>query len=263
MLRLCASLGYVTANPRALFLSDCHLGAGRPPDRDAREARVLAFLERHAPTAGTLYVLGDLFDFWFEYREAVFRRHFRVLAALRALVAGGVRVVFLGGNHDFWAGSFLRDDVGCEVHPDTLREEAQGRRLFLAHGDGMGPGDRAYPILRAVLRNPWTIAAFRALHPDWGMGIADGVSRLSRSRRDESRFDVEALYRHLALPRLEAGDDAIVIGHYHLPTHLKRAGGEFLILGDWLSRNTFAELADGVFSLWVWTPEGAKPYAES
>ena len=250
----------MTESARALFISDCHLGAGHPPERDARERRVLAFLEHEAPSADTLYILGDLFDFWFEYREAVFRRHFRVLAALRALVLRGTRVIFLGGNHDFWAGSFLRDDIGCEVHLEPLRVQTQGRKIFLAHGDGLGPGDRAYPLLRAVLRHPLSIASFGMLHPDWGMGIADRVSRLSRSRRDESKFDADRLCRHLADPRLAAGDDAVVIGHYHHPAHLHREQGEFLILGDWLTRNTFARLERGVFSLRQWSEAGCRPY---
>ena len=245
---------------RAYFISDCHLGAGFPPDRENREKRVLAFLEHEAPQAGTLYVLGDLFDFWFEYREAVFRRHFRVLSALRALVVHGTRVVFLGGNHDFWAGSFLRDDIGCEVHLDPIREETQGRKLFLAHGDGLGPGDRGYPILRSVLRHPLSIAGFGLLHPNWGMGIADSVSRFSRSRRDESKFNAEELCRYLADPLLADGLDAVVIGHYHHPTHLHRDHGEFVILGDWLARNTFAQLEDGVFELRQWTEAGSRPY---
>lgn len=250
----------MTPHERALFLSDCHLGAGRPADRAAREIRVLSFLEREAPTAGTVYLVGDVFDFWFEYAGSVYRRHFRVLAALRALTAAGVRVVFLGGNHDFWADSFLRDEVGLEVHAHPLRETVQGRKLFLAHGDGLGPGDHGYPLLRAVLRNPLAIAAFRLVHPDLGLAVADAVSRFSRLRRDESKFDAEALCDHLAEPRFAAGDDAVVIGHYHHPTHLRRPGGEFLILGDWLERNTYAELVGGVFSLWQWTPEGGRRY---
>jgi UDP-2,3-diacylglucosamine hydrolase len=242
---------------RALCSSPPPLGATRPTARIANGES--SPLEHEAPTAGTLYILGDLFDFWFEYREAVFRRHFRVLAALRSLVVHGTRVVFLGGNHDFWAGSFLRDEIGCEVHRDPLREEAQGRKLFLAHGDGLGPGDRGYPILRTVLRHPVSIAGFGLLHPDWGMGIADSVSR-SCSRRDESKFDAERLCRHLADPLLANGLDAVVIGHYHHPTHLRRERGEFVILGDWLARNTFARLEDGVFALRQWTEAGCRPY---
>lgn len=250
----------MTPHAHALFLSDCHLGAGSPAEQAAREARVQAFLEREAPAASTVYLLGDVFDFWFEYRAAVFRRHFRVLAALRALAAAGVRVVFLGGNHDYWAGSFLRDEVGSEIHTQPFTERAQGRHLYLAHGDGLGPGDRAYPALRAVLRSPWTIAAFRWIHPDWGLAVADTVSRFSRGRRDESKFDAERLCDYLAEPRFADGADAVVIGHYHHPTHLKRPSGEFLILGDWLGWNTYARLEGGAFSLWQWTAEGGRRF---
>lgn len=242
----------MNARPRALFFSDCHLGAGPPQEDRQREARVLSFLENEAPRADAVYVLGDLFDFWFEYRQAVPRSHFRVLRALGRLVDAGARVTFLGGNHDFWAGSFLAAEVGCRVSREPIEVTEQGRRLFLAHGDGMARGDRGYLMLRAVLRNRACIAAYRWLHPDLGIPLARVAARLSRRYRDETRFDAEWLRAQVAAPRFEAGADAVLLGHFHHPTHVRRDGRDFLVLGDWLWNNTFAVLEEGRFSMYRW-----------
>src|SRR5256885_15495067 len=125
-----------SAPDQAVFLSDVHLGSAS--DRGpAREERLLAFLRGRAATAQRLFILGDLFDFWFEYRHAIPRRHLRVVLALRELVAGGVPVEYFGGNHDFWVGSFLAEEVGATVHDEPRRVDWAGRRMVLMHGDGL------------------------------------------------------------------------------------------------------------------------------
>jgi UDP-2,3-diacylglucosamine hydrolase len=253
----------VNATGRALFISDCHLGGGPKEAALARQQRLISFLEDEASRAQTLYMLGDLFDFWFEYRQAIPRRHFHVLTALRRLSEAGVSLVFVCGNHDYWAGSFLTDEIGCQVHYKPAETVLQGRRVLLAHGDGMTPGERGYRALRSVLRNPVSIAGYRLLHPDWGFAIADLVSKFSRATNDESLFDADKLCTELAEPYFNKGVDVVVIGHYHHPTHLYRADHEFLILGDWIRSNTFAVLEDSNFTLHQWTENGSTPYVKA
>jgi UDP-2,3-diacylglucosamine hydrolase len=250
----------VTPAERALFVSDCHLGAGSEDDDRARQERVVAFLETEAPSASALFLLGDLFDFWFEYRHAVPRRHFRVLAALRRLTEAGVPVTFVGGNHDFWADSYLGSEIGCHVHRDPIEVSLQGRRLFLAHGDGLMAGDRGYLFLKSVLRHPLAIAGYRLLHPDLGLPFARVVSRLSRKHRVESRFDAEALRARIAVPRFAQGFDGVVLGHFHVPTLLTRDGRDFVVLGDWITRNGYAALEGGKFRLYRWRDGRAEPW---
>lgn len=250
----------MNAAERALFISDCHLGGGPREAAKARQQRLVSFLEQEAIRARSLYMLGDIFDFWFEYRQAVPRRHFHVISTLRQLGRAGVDLHFIGGNHDWWAGSFLRDEIGCEVHYKPVEMVIQNRRLLLAHGDGMTARERGYRALRAVLRNPVTIGAYRLLHPDLGFGIADLVSKFSRATNDESQFDAERLCNDLAEPFFAAGVEAVLIGHYHHPTHIWRGSHEFLILGDWLNNNTFTVLEDSIFSIRRWTGEGSEPY---
>ena len=240
-----------------LFISDVHLGAGRAEADAARAARLLAFLDTHAASAAALYVLGDLFDFWFDYRHAIPKQHVRVLGRLGSLVERGVPVTFFGGNHDFWAGPYLEREFGVRAFDAPRTLQVDGRNIALMHGDGLARGDAGYKALKGILRNRWTMAAYGALHPDFGIPFALWVSRLSRHSRDESKVDREWLYRQLALPRFAEGADAAITGHYHHPTHFVRDGRDFLVLGDWVTHSTFATLKEGRFALWSWDGKDA------
>lgn len=230
------------------FLSDAHLGSG--PDSDARSATLVARLQQMRTGTAHLYLMGDLFDFWFEYRHAIPKGHFRVLRALAELVDSGVTVDYLGGNHDFWCGSYLEREVGLRVHQTPQRVEHQGRRIFLAHGDGLGPGDLGYRLLKSVLRNRLAIGLYRLLHPDFGIPFAYRVSGISRQHTAGRETILRRLAAHVATPRYAAGDDAVVIGHIHDPLHLRDAGRrDFLIVGDWLEHFSWVRLEEGVFTL--------------
>lgn len=243
----------------ALFLSDVHLGSGRADRNRFREDLLGTFLERRAAHARRLFILGDLFDFWFTYRHAIPREHLATVRRLGALADAGVEISYLGGNHDWWAGAFLRQELGITTYDDPTTVEVQGRRLALMHGDGLARGDAGYKLLKKLLRNPLTIGAYRWIHPDVGIPFAYFVSRLSRGSRDESKVDREWLYRQLALPRFAAGADAALTGHYHHPTHFRREGHDFLILGDWVTNFTFASLREGNFTLERWDGTVGRP----
>jgi UDP-2,3-diacylglucosamine hydrolase len=184
----------------------------------------------------------------------------RVAARLGALVESGVEVTFFGGNHDFWAGPFLESTFGVRAFDRPATLPIDGRKVALMHGDGLARGDAGYKALKGLLRNRATIGAYRALHPDLGIPFALWVSSLSRHSRDEAKVDREWLYRQLALPRFAEGADAAITGHYHHPTHFRRDGRDFLVLGDWVMHSTFASLADGKFALWSWDGTSARAW---
>jgi UDP-2,3-diacylglucosamine hydrolase len=236
------------ARKTVCFISDAHLDSG--PDSQERGRLLARLLTDRRDELSHLYVLGDLFDFWFEYRHAIPKGGFAVLRALADLSAAGVRVSYLGGNHDFWCGSFLEREIGATVHPGPIRVEHQGRRIYLAHGDGIVPGDTGYRILKAVLRHPLAIALYRLVHPDLGIPLAHRVSAWSRRHTRERAFYVARYSRHVAGPRFAAGDDAVVVGHVHDPMHFRDdAGRDFLIVGDWLELFTCVTLREGRFRL--------------
>jgi UDP-2,3-diacylglucosamine hydrolase len=230
------------------FLSDAHLGSG--PNQDLRCRTLIELLGGLRGRATHLYLLGDLFDFWFEYRHAIPRGHFRVLHALADLVDSGTETAYLGGNHDFWCGSYLNREVGLRVHQHPIRVEHQGRRIFLAHGDGLGPGDTGYRMLKAVLRNRVAIGLYRLIHPDIGVPLAHAVSKLSRQHTKDREQILRLLWRHVVAPQYESGDDAVIVGHIHDPTHLRDSRNrDFLIIGDWIKHFTWVRLEDGAFCL--------------
>jgi UDP-2,3-diacylglucosamine hydrolase len=153
------------------FLSDAHLGGEPRPKEAAREARLHRFLSHVAEHGSALYIVGDLFDFWFEYPTAIPRRHFETLAALRDVRRAGVAIHYLTGNHDFWLGPFLSQELGLITHTGATTVETQGHRLWIHHGDGLVGGDLGYRVLKRVVRHPASIGLYGLLHPDWGHPI--------------------------------------------------------------------------------------------
>lgn len=227
-----------------LIVSDTHLGA--VPESTERAFR--RFLEQEASGASGLLINGDLFDFWFEYRTVIPRAHYRVLATLTSLVEAGVPVWFVGGNHDAWVGSFLEQDVGITLLGGLTTMDLAGRRTLVAHGDGVGEGDTGYRILKAIIRNPATVGAFRILHPDWGAWIADRVSSTEHKADPDDRSGANralpirtwARQQLLADPAL----DLVVAGHSHVPEIEEVAPGRFYAnSGDWVRHRSYLELS--------------------
>ena len=241
-----------------LIVSDLHLGAVPA----ATERRFVDFLEREAAGARSLLVAGDLFDFWFEYRTVVPGQHFRVLAALAALVEAGVPVALAGGNHDAWGGRFLREEVGVAFHDRPFHLDFAGGRALVAHGDGLGTGDFRYRALKAVVRSPVTIGVFRWLHPDIGIRIAQSVSRTETKGLDAAMRGRAAFLREWAIARL-AEDQAlryVVCGHSHIPEVVESGSGRFYLnAGDWIHHFTYIVVpAEGEPRLERWD-QAARP----
>ena len=235
-----------------VFLSDAHLGVQSAADETARTAKLHAFLGQLPGRASELYIVGDLFDFWFEYRTAIPRRYFATLAALQRLRAAGVAITYLNGNHDFWLGTFFRDTLGIRTIDGGVAVEAQGRRLYLHHGDGLVGGDLGYKMLRAVLRSRACIGLYGLLHPDLGIPLALAVSRWSRTSRPDDPLRHDRLWNEIAKPRFAEGFDGVLVGHFHDAYERREDGREFFVLGDWIDRFTYAELVGGRLELKHW-----------
>ena len=215
--------------------SDIHLGA--VPAETERAFR--RFLEHVAENASFLLINGDLFDFWFEYRHVILAEHYRVVAKLKDVVEAGVRMAFVGGNHDAWAGPFLRDEVGMELHEGPVEMMLAGRRTLVAHGDGVGRGDLKYRALKKLIRNPVTVGAFRALHPDWGRRIAllASTTEHKADTGDQAARGRAAFIQSWALEQMRAdpGIQLILTGHAHLASVQEVEPGRFYVnSGDWL-----------------------------
>jgi UDP-2,3-diacylglucosamine hydrolase len=235
--------------PELTFMADTHFRSAAIEGEAARRRRFVAFLRSLAP--GTvLFLLGDIFDFYFEYRRVVSNRYIELFAELAAASQRGVALHFLGGNHDFWVGSFAQRELGIRLHRDEILVEAQGRRLVCAHGDLVMPRDWGYKILKSIIRNGLVIGASKWIHPDLMDAIAAGVSHGSRRLQgdtQEPRAREVAEFAHRGF--FDRGNDVFVMGHVHFPLHDVRDGREFVILGDWITSFTYARLAGGKLTL--------------
>jgi UDP-2,3-diacylglucosamine hydrolase len=224
----------------AFVISDIHLG-GVPRSTERAFRR---FLSHVGDQASELLINGDLFDFWFEYRTVIQAQHYRVLAALTDLSEAGVRLRFVGGNHDAWGGQFLSEHVGMELLSDKSEIELAGRRALVVHGDGLGQGDLGYRALKKVIRNRASIRAFRLLHPDLGSRIARLVSTTESKHGtpDMANPTRAAELREWARDQMEVMPhlDLILAGHTHSPTVEEfRPGRYYVNTGDWLNHFTY------------------------
>lgn len=237
----------------ALFLSDAHFGTSREEGERRRIERFLSFLRGPARGADVLYIVGDLFDFWFEYRQVVPKPHLLVLTELGALVRAGVRVVYIAGNHDYWLDRFFADELGIQVSREPLDLRVQGRRLYVTHGDDLTAGhDPGYRFLRRLVRSPLAIRLFHLIHPDLGVPFARWASHLSRSHTNRKKFILNRTLEREAREKLREGFDGVLMGHIHYADHFRYEEGELVLLGDWIESFTYARLAGGRIALERW-----------
>jgi UDP-2,3-diacylglucosamine hydrolase len=233
----------------AYFVADAHLGQGSLDSNRARERDLLRLFDLVLAERAALYVGGDLFDFWFEYSHAVPKRYVSILQKLGELRRAGLPVTYVGGNHDFWIGDYLRRELDVNFTDAPLSVNLQGRRILLAHGDGLGPGDHGYKFLKRVLRNGVARWLFRWIHPDVGIPLATMTSHTSRHHAPRPRRSEDWLFQTIARPFFHQGHDAVILAHFHVPVHRRESDGELLVLGDWIERRTYARLEGGVFRL--------------
>jgi len=237
------------------FFSDVHLGFGSREAEKARENRLLAFLEAVRPHTEQLFILGDLFDFWFDYRTVIPRGFHRTLAALQAYTDGGRPVHYLVGNHDCWMGDFFATEIGARVYEEPFEIALQGKRLLLHHGDGLAQKDLGYRLIKPVLRSKFNRALYRWLHPDIGVRLARGSSRSSREYTSTKDYGESPGMEEFARRRIEGGVDYVLMGHLHTPVYKPMGSGAYVNLGDWMEHSTYAVLDSGVLTLKTWSAE--------
>jgi len=234
------------------FASDFHFGI---PDRErsvARERRVVQWLRKCAEDAQKIYLCGDLFDVWFEWRRVVPKGYTRFLGALAEIADAGISVEAFTGNHDLWMRGYFEDELGVPVHHAPIERKLGGKQFIIGHGDGLGPGDHGYKAIKRVFRAPLSQWLYRRLHPDTAVRIAEGFSRKGPKHTDgEEVFlgaDREFLVQFCLNTLKTTPVDFFVFGHRHLPLDYALPGGaRYINLGDWIRYDTYAVFgADGM-----------------
>lgn len=220
------------------FISDLHLGAKYLPDPREHERMVCQWLQQIAPTAKRLYLLGDILDYWFEYRYVVPRGYTRFFGTLASLADSGVEITWITGNHDIWIFDYLPAEIGFRLVNGPLVEEIDGRRFYLAHGDGIGRVPWGERLMRAVFRNRLLQRLFAGVHPRWTVGLAYGWSASNRTKRTPVMPSAEPLLQWVATQ--PAGIDHYIFGHYHMPLQEQIGAATVTILGDWLQSPSYA-----------------------
>lgn len=238
------------------FISDLHLGAAYITDPRAHEMRIVRFLDSIAHDAAELIMLGDVLDYWFEYRTVVPRGYVRFFGALARLADSGVKITWFIGNHDIWLFDYVRDEIGLRVVDGFEVRDINGLRFFLSHGDGVGKLPTAFRTMRALFRNRFCQRLYAAIHPRWTIPFAHAWSRHSRATGDTGSgqsHSSEPLvgFCNDYLTEVDPTVNYFIFGHHHVLVDqtLCNSTSHMIIIGDWLSHFSYAELNGQELSL--------------
>ncbi|MHA4843369.1 UDP-2,3-diacylglucosamine diphosphatase [Flavitalea antarctica] len=236
----------IPPSKKIYFLSDFHLGA---PDHErslVREKKIVEFLEEIRKDAASIFIVGDMFDFWYEYRKVVPRGYVRLLGKLAELTDQGIPIHFFVGNHDMWMRDYFPIELNIPVYFEPKEFVFNSRQFLVGHGDGLGPGDKGYKFLKKIFRNPVCQWLFGILPPAVGIGLADFFSRKSREATAQHDQDFlgeenEWLITHSRTELKKKFYDFLIFGHRHLPIDFRLDDkSRYINLGDWINYFTYA-----------------------
>lgn len=237
------------------FLSDTHFkyhnsGSQEHAPHETRKRALFREFLHSIEGSSRLYLAGDIFDFWFEYRSVIPRYYGDILESIGRLAESGTEVFITGGNHDHWFGSYLPDTLGVKILPAATIHEIQGRRVMITHGDNLLPGDYGYKALKALIRSRPVIGFAKLFHPDLLYAFASSFSRTSKGlTQGKTRACADRLTEMAEEHFFNDGNDAFVMGHVHIPRLNEFSGKTFIILGDWETHFSYARLEGGIFTL--------------
>ncbi|KAA2245815.1 UDP-2,3-diacylglucosamine diphosphatase [Chitinophaga agrisoli] len=234
------------AGKRIYFASDFHLGAPNAAASRDRERVIVRWLNEVAQDAQHIFLVGDIFDFWFEYKEVIPKGYTRLLGKLAELSDQGIGITVFIGNHDMWMNGYFEEELNIPVFFEPQTYTIGDKNFYIGHGDGLGPGDHGYKFLKKVFRNPVCRWLFSLLHPSWGIALANYFSRKSRAATgmELEQFLGEenewlAIYSKEILQKEHF--DYFIFGHRHLPLDLQVGpNSRYINLGDWLNYFTYA-----------------------
>ena len=228
------------------FASDFHLGLNTPLPSIEREKTIVAWLDSILETTEALYILGDLFDYWFEYGKVIPKGHVRTLAKIAEFTDRNIPVYLFTGNHDLWMFGYLEEELGLTMYTQPIQKTIGEKKFFLGHGDGLGPGDHGYKFMKKIFSNKLCQWLFARVHPNLGIRIMKHFSKKSReSRSDDLSFrgpDNEWLLQFSERKLESEFFDYFIFGHRHLPIDYKLKNGvsRYINTGDWVIYNSYA-----------------------
>lgn len=237
------------------FASDFHLGAPSREDSLKREMKIVRWLDIVKKDAHTIYLLGDIFDFWFEYKHAIPKGYIRLQGKLAEITDSGIPVVFFTGNHDMWMFDYFTKELNIPIYRKPQQLKVENTKMLIGHGDGLGPGDHSYKLLKKVFENKLSQWLFARIHPNAGIGIANfwsKRSRISNLKKDEETFkgEKEFLWQYCKDIESKEHHDYYVFGHRHLPLNLDVGDtSRYFNLGEWVNYYTYGVFDGKEFEL--------------
>ncbi len=231
------------------FFSDVHLGLESDEKEKLKEIKLTEFLHSIQEDAKEIFIVGDLFDCWIEYKYVVPKGYYRLFTKISELTEKGIKINYIAGNHDFWKGDFFKKEFGIEICHTHIEREIEGKKFFIHHGDGFAHNDTGYRILKKILRNKFSQKLYSMLHPSIGIRLAKGTSETSRKHTSVKDYSEKDGLRDRALEMLENGFDYVVMGHRHRPVMIEHSGGYYINLGDWIDHFSYGIYEIGNFEL--------------
>lgn len=222
------------------FVSDSHLGIPNHEESLVREKKLVKWLDEIKNNAFEIYLLGDIFDFWFEYKTVVPKGYVRLFGKLAELSDSGIKIKFFTGNHDMWMNNYFKNEMNIEIIRHPIKQEYNGKKFFIAHGDGLGPNDNGYKFLKKIFSNKYCRKLYSFIHPGAGIPLALFFSNKSRYSRGDRDYDFhgeenERLIIYSKKLAEKENFDFYIFGHRHLPIDIEICKGvRYINLGDWL-----------------------------
>lgn len=231
-------------NKTYLFISDVHLGLQSREIEKVKERKLVEFLSFAKSNCDELFIAGDLFDYWFEYRRVYQKGFFRTLTALQDLTEAGIKVHYFIGNHDFFHNGFFEKEIGLTLYQNPASFRLNDKKFFVGHGDGLVKNDLGYNILKMILRSRFTQFLYSLIHPDLGVAIASHTSKSSRDYTSKKDYGEEDGLYEAAKKKIEEGFDFVLFGHLHRKQFLKFKNGYYINLGSWISEPCYGKFTD-------------------
>jgi UDP-2,3-diacylglucosamine hydrolase len=231
------------------FISDIHLGLQNKDIESQKEKILVEFLRYAQSNCDELFIVGDLFDYWFEYKRVYQKGYYRTLTALKDLSDEGIRIHYFIGNHDFLHRDFFRTEFGAKLYDNPLTTELNNRKFFIGHGDGLVENDTGYNILKWVMRNRFIQWMYTLIHPDLGIALASRTSKSSRSYTEKRDYgEVDGLFE-TAKKKIDEGFDYVLFGHLHKRIFKDHKNGKYINLGSWLDAPCYGVFKEQNFEI--------------
>ncbi len=234
------------------FISDVHLGLESRGKEKEKEDKLVSLLKSMKDTAKGIYIVGDLFDYWFEYRRVIQKGHFRLFTVLKELSESGVEIKYIIGNHDFMHRDFFQNELGVEIFENPVTTEIVGKKFFLAHGDGLIANDLGYKILKSISRNKFVQFLYSLIHPDFGIWLASKSSKSSREYTGQKDYGEQDSLYFAAQNYIDNNYDYVIFGHSHRKEIRAYKNGYYINLGSWLEKPGYGIFRNNNFEVLNW-----------